>query len=131
MSELREALATFDSDPGVGAMVLTGSEKAFAAGADIAEMQPLTFQSCYSQQFLGEFFSTNGTATTFFGRKNCKALSYFVFKFLRSVVFLMLFSCSAIIMHSISSACSIYCLSCSAKFSTMIFLMIVLSSLVS
>ena len=55
MSELREALATFDSDPGVGAMVLTGSEKAFAAGADIAEMQPLTFQSCYSQQFLGEY----------------------------------------------------------------------------
>ncbi|CAI8001039.1 Enoyl-CoA hydratase, mitochondrial [Geodia barretti] len=55
MSELREALATFDSDPGVGAMVLTGSEKAFAAGADIAEMQPLTFQSCYSQQFLGNW----------------------------------------------------------------------------
>ena len=27
-------------------MVITGSEKAFAAGADIAEMQPLTFQKC-------------------------------------------------------------------------------------
>ena len=30
-----------------GCMVITGSEKAFAAGADIAEMQPLTFQKCY------------------------------------------------------------------------------------
>ena len=35
-------------------MVITGSEKAFAAGADIAEMQPLTFQKCYSNRFLGK-----------------------------------------------------------------------------
>ena len=38
-----------------GCMVITGSEKAFAAGADIAEMQPLTFQKCYSNQFLGKY----------------------------------------------------------------------------
>ena len=36
-------------------MVITGSEKAFAAGADITEMQPLTFQKCYSNQFLGKY----------------------------------------------------------------------------
>lgn len=36
--ELVDALAGFDRDPGVGAMVVTGNEKAFAAGADIKEM---------------------------------------------------------------------------------------------
>ena len=36
-------------------MVITGSEKAFAAGADIAEMQPLTFQTCYNKRFLSKF----------------------------------------------------------------------------
>ena len=36
-------------------MVITGSEKAFAAGANIAEMQPLTFQKCYSNRFLGKY----------------------------------------------------------------------------
>ena len=35
-------------------MVLTGSEKAFAAGADIAEMQELSFKDVYSGNFLGE-----------------------------------------------------------------------------
>jgi enoyl-CoA hydratase len=38
MEELMEALETFDREPGIGAMVITGSEKAFAAGADIKEM---------------------------------------------------------------------------------------------
>ena len=33
-----------DADPAIGCLVLTGSEKAFAAGADIKEMQPLSFQ---------------------------------------------------------------------------------------
>lgn len=43
MKELLDALAGFDQDSHVGAIVLTGSEKAFAAGADIKEMQKLTF----------------------------------------------------------------------------------------
>jgi enoyl-CoA hydratase len=38
MSELVEALEAFDADPEVGCMVLTGNERAFAAGADIKEM---------------------------------------------------------------------------------------------
>jgi len=33
-----DALAAFDADPAVGAMVITGNERAFAAGADIKEM---------------------------------------------------------------------------------------------
>lgn len=38
LSELAQALTAFDADEGVGAMVLTGGERAFAAGADIREM---------------------------------------------------------------------------------------------
>lgn len=56
MAELRGALSEFDQDPHVGAVVITGSEKVFAAGADIAEMQPLTFQKCYRGSFLSEYF---------------------------------------------------------------------------
>jgi enoyl-CoA hydratase len=38
MSELIEALEAFDADPAIGAMVITGDERAFSAGADIKEM---------------------------------------------------------------------------------------------
>jgi len=38
LSELLEALQAWDVDPGIGAMVITGSERVFAAGADIKEM---------------------------------------------------------------------------------------------
>ncbi|KFW83577.1 hypothetical protein N305_10345, partial [Manacus vitellinus] len=53
MAELRQALEAMESDPQVGAIVLTGSQKAFAAGADIKEMQNKTFQECYNGAFLG------------------------------------------------------------------------------
>jgi enoyl-CoA hydratase len=42
MREVMEALETFDNDEGIGAMIITGSEKAFAAGADIKEMADKT-----------------------------------------------------------------------------------------
>jgi enoyl-CoA hydratase len=45
--ELTQALAELDADPGVGAIVITGSDKAFAAGADIKEMQDKTFVDAY------------------------------------------------------------------------------------
>src|SRR5262245_42415949 len=53
LAELAEALEAFDKDNGIGAIVLTGSEKAFAAGADIKEMQTLEFADAY----LGDYFS--------------------------------------------------------------------------
>ncbi|XP_032465051.1 enoyl-CoA hydratase, mitochondrial [Phocoena sinus] len=53
--ELNQALQAFEEDPAVGAIVLTGGEKAFAAGADIKEMQNLTFQDCYSSKFLSHW----------------------------------------------------------------------------
>ncbi|MBV2142181.1 enoyl-CoA hydratase [Falsochrobactrum sp. TDYN1] len=49
LDELTEALAAFDTDGKIGAIVLTGSEKAFAAGADIKEMQPINFVDAYLQ----------------------------------------------------------------------------------
>lgn len=40
LRELADALATFDADPAIGAIVITGNDRAFAAGADIREMAP-------------------------------------------------------------------------------------------
>ena len=49
MAEVCEALSAFDKDEKIGCIVLTGSEKAFAAGADIKQMQPLSYQDTYAQ----------------------------------------------------------------------------------
>ncbi|HAW55254.1 MAG TPA: enoyl-CoA hydratase, partial [Hyphomonas sp.] len=46
-------VADFEADDEVGCMVLTGSEKAFAAGADIKEMQPQSFSDMYVEDFFG------------------------------------------------------------------------------
>src|SRR6516225_4235680 len=53
IEDLNAALEAFEADPAIGAIVLTGSEKAFAAGADIKEMQDKTFAGA----FLGDFIS--------------------------------------------------------------------------
>ncbi|GAB3710385.1 enoyl-CoA hydratase [Nocardiopsis oceani] len=58
--ELIDAATRFDHDPGIGAIVLTGSEKAFAAGADIKEMASLSFTEAYTTDLFGiwERFTT-------------------------------------------------------------------------
>jgi enoyl-CoA hydratase len=53
LADLLAAFKTFDADPGVGAIVLTGSEKAFAAGADIKEMQALGYADMYLANTFG------------------------------------------------------------------------------
>jgi enoyl-CoA hydratase len=60
--ELGQALDGFENDPNIGAVVLTGSEKAFAAGADIKEMKDRSYMDVYLQDFI-----TNGweRVTTF------------------------------------------------------------------
>ena len=50
--ELSQALDSFEADPAIGCIVITGSEKAFAAGADIKEMQPKTFSEVYNEDFI-------------------------------------------------------------------------------
>ncbi|MDQ0132542.1 enoyl-CoA hydratase [Neorhizobium galegae] len=52
MADLTEALAVFGKDEAIGAIVLTGSEKAFAAGADIKEMQGIDFVEAYVNDFI-------------------------------------------------------------------------------
>ena len=52
MDELAHALQAFDADTTIGAIVLTGSEKAFAAGADIKAMAALDFETAYRQNFI-------------------------------------------------------------------------------
>jgi len=52
MRELGQALLKFDAEPGVGAIVITGNEKAFAAGADIKEMRPKSFVDVYREDFI-------------------------------------------------------------------------------
>ena len=47
IAELNIALDSFEKDRAIGALVLTGSEKAFAAGADIKELQSLTYMDAY------------------------------------------------------------------------------------
>ena len=53
MGELGEALHALDADHGIGAVVLTGSERAFAAGADIREMQDRAFPAIHFDDFIG------------------------------------------------------------------------------
>ena len=50
--ELTEALAAFDADAAIGAIVLTGSEKAFAAGADVKEMSGKTYPEVALEDFI-------------------------------------------------------------------------------
>ena len=52
MIELGSAVSDMDSDPEIGAIVITGNEKAFAAGADIVEMKDKTFMEAYKQDFI-------------------------------------------------------------------------------
>jgi enoyl-CoA hydratase len=58
MDELGAALLAFDADPAVGCIVITGSERAFAAGADIAAMATKSFEEAYGQDFITRNWET-------------------------------------------------------------------------
>ena len=51
MVEVTGAAAELDADPGIGAIIITGSAKAFAAGADIKEMATLSFSEVFEADF--------------------------------------------------------------------------------
>jgi len=55
MKELIAAVSAMDTDNGIGCIVLTGSERAFAAGADIKEMQDKTYGEMYAGDWFGEW----------------------------------------------------------------------------
>ncbi len=55
MNELGEALSRFDADDAIGAIVVTGSDKAFAAGADIAAMKDWSYRDVY----MGDYITRN------------------------------------------------------------------------
>ncbi len=58
MDELGAALKEFDADAGIGCIVITGSEKAFAAGADIAAMATKTHMEAYKGDFITRNWET-------------------------------------------------------------------------
>ena len=60
MDELGAAIDSFESDISIGAIVITGSEKSFAAGADISQMKDNTF----SDAFMGNFITSNWERVT-------------------------------------------------------------------
>ena len=51
LKDLVDALGALDANPGIGAIVITGSEKAFAAGADIKEMQAKSYIEAYMEDW--------------------------------------------------------------------------------
>jgi enoyl-CoA hydratase len=61
LKELVDAFGAYESDPGQRCLVLTGSEKAFAAGADIKEMQAQGFADMYSTNFFGGWEKVTST----------------------------------------------------------------------
>jgi len=52
MQELGKALQDFDADEGIGAIVITGNEKAFAAGADIGAMKDFSYMDAFKQDYI-------------------------------------------------------------------------------
>ncbi|HCT15783.1 enoyl-CoA hydratase-related protein [Corynebacterium nuruki] len=63
MEEVVDALAGFDADAGIGAVVVTGSEKAFAAGADITQMKDQTWPDIKLKRFYALWEQVNTIQT--------------------------------------------------------------------
>jgi len=58
MDQLGSALLAFDADPGIGCIVLTGSAKAFAAGADIPAMAGMSYMDAYNGSLISRNWET-------------------------------------------------------------------------
>ncbi len=56
IAELSKAVDAFEDDAGIGCILITGSEKAFAAGADIKEMQAKTYIQAYKEDFIAKWY---------------------------------------------------------------------------
>ena len=74
MTELSDAAKKFDADPSIACMVLTGSTRAFAAGADIKEMQNKTFSDVVVGNFLSNWTAVAESKTPIIAAVNGYAL---------------------------------------------------------
>jgi enoyl-CoA hydratase len=63
MHEVVAALQELDRDAGIGCIVITGSEKAFAAGADIKEMQPQSYQNMHAADWFADWDAVSRVRT--------------------------------------------------------------------
>ncbi|AGP30192.1 enoyl-CoA hydratase [Corynebacterium terpenotabidum Y-11] len=63
MEEVTAALEVFDVDPAIGAIVITGSERAFAAGADIAQMKDQTWPDIKLKRFYAQWERVSAVQT--------------------------------------------------------------------
>jgi enoyl-CoA hydratase len=55
IDEMSQVIDQLEADDGIGCIIITGSEKAFAAGADIKEMQAKTYMSAYREDFISKW----------------------------------------------------------------------------
>lgn len=74
MREVTAAVTAFDEDPEVGCIVITGSEKAFAAGADIKEMRPKSATEMYMSNHFAEWDQLTRARTPIIAAVNGYAL---------------------------------------------------------
>lgn len=78
LADITHASNAFDSDPNIGAIVITGSEKAFAAGADIKEMSTKTFPETYVKNMFEDWTAVS---------KITKPVSYFLNYYLFFIIY--------------------------------------------
>lgn len=79
ISEVVQALERFEADENIGAIVLTGSEKAFAAGADIKEMINNDYSKCVKARFLSDWNKIGEIAKPIIAAVNGYAVSVKMF----------------------------------------------------
>lgn len=76
MSEVAQALEKYEADRSIAAIIITGSEKAFAAGADIKEMLNNTYSECVRDNFLDDWNRVSKTSKPVIAAVNGYAVSY-------------------------------------------------------
>lgn len=78
MREMVDALQVADNDSSVGAIVITGNEKAFAAGADIKEMQNLSYAEAYGKNFFQPWVHMTAVSKPIIGAVNGYAVRLYL-----------------------------------------------------
>lgn len=78
MNEVGQAIEKYDRNPDVKAIILTGSEKAFAAGADIKEMADFSYAQCIQGGFLDSWGKVSEARTPVIAAVNGYAVSIFL-----------------------------------------------------